>query len=497
MAHVREEAREVPVLDEVDVLVAGGGISGCTAALAAARAGAKTVLLERNGCLGGVATATLMASIGNFMVLSSGEQVVRGIGGEIVERLVGLGAASRTWRRCKAIPLDSERLKVVLIEMLEEAGVAVLTHALAVRPIQEGDAVRGCFFESKSGRQAILAKNTVDATGDLDLVAQTGAQVITHRGNASLLFKMTGCDLDRFVAFLGEDPEGFPDGVDRVKDYAEFARTWHEDGVLLFPHYGGKKWRFMREAVERGDFHPKVPPAFNLDVLGMYALRANNHIVINSTYYIFEVAPNAAGLDIRDLSHYETHAQRMCYYVGDFLRRKVPGFEGARVEQLGVDLGLRGARRLVGRFTLEERHIRGEGDAVRFDDVIGTWPVRRQSKEGGEVGTPVFADETFDVPFGILVPRGATHVLSGSGRSVSTGGGHKRLVRGMSGCMIVGQAAGVAAALGARNDCSAGEVAVRDIQRELLRQGVRLGPPERLNELGLASSDRPQRQGGR
>jgi len=485
MKAIREASREVPLFDEVDVLVAGGGISGCTAALAAARAGARTLLLERNGCLGGVATATMMASIGNFMVLSTGERVVGGIAGELVDRLVSEGAASATWHRCKAVALDSERLKVVLLEMLEEAGVPVLTHALAVRPIMDGARVCGAFFESKSGRRAVLAANTVDATGELDLLAQTPAQVVTHRGNASLLFKMTGCDVDRFVAFLGEDPEGFPAGVDRVKDYAEFERTWREDGVLLFPHYGGKKWRFLREAVERGEFNPNVPPAFNLDVLGMYALRANRHVVINSTYYIFEAENGFPGLDIRELSRYETHAQKMCYYVGDFLRRKVPGFENARVEQIGVDLGLRGARRLVGRFTLEERHVRGEGGAVRFDDVIGTWPIRPPQPEAGEVGAPVFADETFDVPFGILVPRGASHILAGTGKGVSTEGGHKRLVRGMSGCMIVGQAAGAAAALGAKKGVSAGDLPIRDVQRELLRQGVRLGPPERLKELGL------------
>jgi len=471
---VHESARDIPVFDEVDVLVAGGGISGCAAALAAARAGAKTILVERNGCLGGVATASLMASIGNRFLIMSGEQVIQGIAAEVIDRLVAAGAASPRWRRCKAIPLDSERLKVVLIEMLEEAGVTILTHALAARPIVEDKCVGGCFFESKSGRQAIRAKNTVDATGEADLAFQAGAAITEHRGNGSLLFKMTHVHLDQFVKFLGEDPDGFPCAMDRVKDYPSFARDWRRHGGLLFPHGGGKKWRFLREAVDQGKLKAEIPPAINLDVLGMYAWAGGRNVVINSNYYVFE------RLDVGELSRFETHAQKMCYYVGDFLIDHVPGFENARVEQIGVDLGLRGARWIQGRALLKQEHIRNAPGPTHFDDVIGTTPV-----EQVPMGEANFKNYTCDIPFGIAVPQGITHLLVGSAKSVSAEGGNSRIVRGMSGCMIIGQATGVAAALGAASDTSASDVPIRDIQRTLLRQDARLGTRERLDELGL------------
>ena len=474
---VHEAARDIPVLDEVDVLIAGGGLSGFAAALAAARTGAKTLLLERNGCLGGVATATLMANIGNRYLVQSGEQVVFGIASELTDRLVAAGAASPHWKH-RDVPgcvIDSERLKVVLIEMLEEAGATILTHSLAVRPILDDGRMAGCFFESKSGRQAILAKNTVDATGELDLLAQTDAQIVSHRGNCSLLFKIAGVDLDAFVEFLRKDPEGFPSGMDWVRDVETFARNWYERGVLFFPHYGGKKWRFLQEAVARGEFKPKIEPAFNLDVMGMYALRGRGTVVINSNYYIFE------SLDIRDLSRFETHAQKMCYYVAGFLKAKAPGFKDSRVEHIGVDLGLRGARHIVGRTTMREGDISSAQGPVYYDDVIATTPC-----QGGARPGEFFRDYTCDIPFGVTVPMGGPgHVIVGSAKSVSTEGGHKRLIRGMSGCLIVGQAVGTAAALGAAKGLSATDVPIRELQQRLLDDGVRLGTPERVRQLGL------------
>jgi len=474
---IHESAREIPVLAEADVLVAGGGISGCAAALGAARAGARVILLERNGCLGGVATATLMANIGNHFLTWSGRQTLYGIAAEVVERLVAAGAASPRWRH-PAVPgctMDPERLKVILIEMLEAAGVTVLTHALAARPIMSGHRVCGCFLESKSGRQAVLATNTVDATGEIDLAYQAGADLVEHRGNCSLLFKVGGVDLDVFVAFLEQDPEGFPAGMDWVKDVQTFAANWRERGVFFFPHYGGKKWRFLRECIAQGEFTDCIPPAFNLDVLGMYSFRGRGTVVINSNYYIFE------GLDVRVLSQYETHAQKMCYYVADFLKRKVPGFEKSYVEHIGVDLGLRGARYIRGRAYLREEQMMNLKAPVYFDDVIAVGVAQTTAD-----GWPHFSDLTCDIPFGITVPQGVEHLLVGTGKAVSSDKEHKRIVRGMAYCMAIGQATGAAAALASRSGLSAGDVPIRDLQRELLRQGVWLGDRERLRQLGLA-----------
>ena len=472
---VYEAARSIPVLDEVGVLVAGGGVAGCAAAYAAAKAGAKTTLIERNGCLGGVATATLMANIGNRLITATGEQVVRGFAGEAIDRLIAVGGASPQWdsRDVPGCVIDSERLKVVLIEMLEDAGVTILTHVLAARPILQDASVRGCFIESKSSRQAILARATLDCTGEADIAWQAGAEVSLESGTSSTLFKLANVDTDAFVAFLNEDPDGFPAGMDWVKDLGTFNRNWEERGILFFPHGGGRNWRFMQDAIAAGEFETAVDCAQHLEALGMYALRGTGFIVINSNFYKVE------DLDIRSLAKFEVHAQKMCYYVADFLKRRVPGFGKADVAHIGVDLGVRASRYIYGRSVLNAEHLHDAPAATRFDDVIGTTPVQDSTRACGEFFKPYATD----VPFGVCVPRGCENLLVGSAKSIYTQ--PKALIRGMSGCMVCGQAVGAAGALSASQDVDASDVPIRDLQRELLDQGVHLGDAARLAELGL------------
>ncbi len=478
---VTEAARELGVFNEADVLVAGGGMAGVAAAVAAARAGARTVLLERNGCLGGVATSSPMASIGNRFMLADGTQVVQGLAGEVVDRLVAHGAASPNWRQHKCIPLDAERLKVVLFDLLDAAGVTVLTHSLACQPLLDGRRVRGVFFESKSGRLALLAGNTVDCTGEADLAHRAGATVHEHRASSTLLFKLANVDLDRFVSFLGEDPEGFPCGDDSVKDYPEFAARWRDDGVLFFPHHGGKRWRWLQRVMADaayGELHDGRRwwgPADNIEAFGMYAFGRQGTVAINTGYFCFD------RIEVGELSRFELLAQRFAYVAADFMTRHIPGFERARVEQIGTDLGLRGGRFIEGRSRLRRADFTGPASDRHCDDVIATGPIS-SGQPGERAGS---LNSTCDIPFGSCVPVGLAGLLVGSGKSVDTEGGNWRINRGMSGCLVYGQACGAAAALASRAGTTADALPIRDLQRELLRQGVRLGAPARLAALGL------------
>jgi len=473
---IEEAARAIPVLDEVDVLVAGGGVAGCAAAAGAARAGAKTILTERNGCLGGVATASLMANIGNRFLTARGERVVQGFAGDLVDRLVAVGAASPHWesRDIPGCVIDSERLKTVLIDMLQEAGVTILTHAVAARPIMEGQAVRGAFIESKSGRQAVLAKGTVDATGEADLAHQAGAQITTRSGTASVLFKLGNVDLEAFVDFLRQDEDGFPAGMDWVKDLETFDRNWRERGVLFFPHGGGRNWRFCKELVASGEFRTEIGDAFSLDALGLYALRGNGSVVVNSNFYRIE------DLDVRRLSAFELHSQKMSYYVADFMARYVPGFAHSYVAHVGVDLGIRVSRSIVGRSKLTPEALVDPPGPWHTDEVVGVTAAVDTKRECGEYFKPFGCD----VPLGVTVPEGVTHLLVGSAKSIGTD--PPALIRGMTGCMLCGHAAGVACAVGARQGVAPADAPIRDVQRELLNQGANLGTAERLAELGLA-----------
>lgn len=472
---IREPEREIEVLENVDVIVAGAGVAGCAAAVAAARAGARTMLLERNGVLGGVATAGLMANIGNLLIGLDGRPVIHGFPREVIDRMVARGAASEKWA-CREVPgvvIDSEQLKVVLVELQQEAGVQVLTHTLAARPIMEGSTLKGAFIESKMGRQAVLAKAVVDCTGEADIARQTGCPMRWSVGSASVEFKMGRADLDALYQHFKRHPETFPVGMDMVKGFAEFERNWVERGILFFPHGGGTKWDIFLHAIERGEFQPKQGILHNLHATGMYGLRGFDQVVINSNFWRVET------LNTPDVSRAELECQKACTYVADFLRRRVPGFERAYVSEIASDIGIRASWGIEGVVTLRDEHRDGPQPAY-FDDVIGCQPARASFEKTGEF----FQPHTFDIPYGILVPKVVENLLVGSGKSVSCV--YQGLIRGMTGCMECGQAAGAAAALAAKEGVTPRALPVRKLQRTLLEQGVHLGSGERLAELGLS-----------
>ncbi|TFF93054.1 MAG: FAD-dependent oxidoreductase, partial [Promethearchaeota archaeon] len=173
MDTIFEEARETKVLDNVDVLVCGGGLSGIFAALAAAKHGADTFLIEQEGFLGGTATSYLVNPIPEMM----------GKGGliqEFMDRMaenegyIKHNPSEVEYDFSLANTYDVEIFKYVAQEMLDEAGVKLLLHTPAVKPVMEDNLIRGVIFENKSGRQAILAKRVIDCTGDGDIAARAG-----------------------------------------------------------------------------------------------------------------------------------------------------------------------------------------------------------------------------------------------------------------------------------------------------------------------------------
>ncbi|NLF03020.1 MAG: FAD-dependent oxidoreductase [Anaerolineales bacterium] len=464
MMVITEPSRQIEVLDEVDVLVAGAGVSGCAAAVAAARMGARTMLLERNGVLGGVATAGLMANIGNLFLDRDGNVVIRGIAKEVVERMAARGAASPAWahREVPGVVIDSEQLKVLLAEMQQEVGVQVLTHTLAARPILEDGCVRGAFIESKTGRHAVLAQAVVDATGEADLAYQAGCPMRTTTGSASVEFKMGGVDLDALVEHFRRQPGTFPVGMDFVKGFAEFERNWIERGILFFPHGGGRKWDIFQKAIERGAFETQRGNLYHLDAAGLYGLRGSGTVVVNSNFWRVDT------LDTRAVSRAELECQQACYYVADFFRRAVPGFAHASVVQVANDIGIRASRGIVGQETLRQEQAQSD-QPVRLEEAVGRLPARASFEDTGEF----LHAHTFDVPYGVLLPRGVENLLVGSGKSVSCD--PQGLVRGMAGCMVVGQAAGVAAALAAEARVTPRALDVTRLQHALIEQGADLG----------------------
>ena len=181
---------------------------------------------------------------------------------------------------------------------------------------------------------------------------------------------------------------------------------------------------------------------------------------------------------MRDLSKAELETQQACYYVADFFRKKVPGFEKAYIVQLATDLGIRTSRVLEGCTALKREHVESAAP-VYFDDVIGCVPARASFKRDGAF----HRSHDFDVPFGTILPKDGLSLLVASGKTACTE--PLGLIRGMCTCMLLGQAAGVAAALAARDGVSTQDVGIRAIQKVLLEQGVFLGPRDRLRALSL------------
>jgi hypothetical protein len=448
--------RQAQVAAECDVLVVGGGPAGIGAALAAASAGARTVLAERYGFLGGNATVSLVSPwmsfhtrrprpprVGDTSLMPSdhgeGEPVVGGKHIEVIERLIADdGAVPPSLDTGYTVPFDPEVFKTTALDLLDEAGVHYLLHAFA-----SGVHESGVVFETKSGPLLVRAPVIVDGTGDGDIAAAAGAEYEVGRETDDLTQPMTL--MARIQDF---DHEAFADYV------AEHPDQWR--GVLGL-------WELIARATEAGELD--LPRE---DVL-FFATPHAREVAINSTRVI-----KVLGIDAFDLTLAETVSRRQLRQVASFLRRWVPGFADSYVVQSGVGIGVRETRRVLGDYVLTADDVLG---AHKFDDAIarGTYPVDIHNPTGrGTVLKSVPADDAYDIPLRCLLPRGVDHVLT-AGRCISGTHEAHSSYRVTPTAMATGQAAGVAAALATRTGRRVRDLPAGEVQGELLRQGADLG----------------------
>ena len=411
---VVESQRELPVTHQADVVVCGGGPGGFVAAVAAGRNGARTLLIERYGFLGGMATAGLMASFNGFRNERPPNdlQTVQGLAQEVVDRLIDMGGATgRTAHGdfsaelCKghapyAVGFDPEALKRVAQEMCLEAGVELLVHSWACRALPRDEGGWCACYESKCGRGAAAGRIVVDATADGDIAVSAGAPYMQAKPEGermmpmTLMFRLAGLEPERFEGRVGGVLHG-------------------KTGVFWGPGIGG-----------------------------------------------------VDGTDPRDLTRAEVETRQHLWQQVEEMKQR-PGFENAYLVETATMIGVRETRRIRGEYVITEQ------DAIegrRFDDVIAI----SSNPVPGYYGKRFFFEhEGFDVPYRSLVPLVVEDMLL-AGRCISAEQVPFQSARSMAPNMAISQASGTAAALCVEHAVRPRKLDVSLLQKRLLAQGAEL-----------------------
>ena len=360
---------QVPAELEADVLVAGGGLAGVSAAIAAARAGANTVLIERNGFLGGVATAGLCCSVFHCMATRDRQFRVKGLPLEIVDKLAVEAGPGLSWHKHKGHMIyDVEKAKLALHELCVEAGVRVLVNTPVSALWMESSALRGVIVTGENGLYAIKAGNVVDATGD-SIVAELSGAPMQHRDKGmqnaskhSYVFRLGGVDVDAFVDYFRTHPDQYAQNMDVEWTLEEALKQYDENGTFLFPHGGGIQMSIVRDAIERGAFQKTLGMYDSLDAMQMHCIRSEGvaHIITGFT--------RINSLDAGTVTQAVLEGKRMAFFVGEFFKNHMPGFADSYVSATADDLGIRASRWIDGRctFTREMRET-----AYGWSEAIG------------------------------------------------------------------------------------------------------------------------------
>ena len=438
-------------MNRYDVLVIGGGNAGCAAALAAARHGARTLLVERYGFLGGTATA---AMVGPWMTFHSGsERIVGGIAHEIVERLIALGGSpghipDASDYVATITPFDPEIHKALLFDLMRESGVDLLLHGYFLEAVtDERGAVRGARVATVGGVRTYEAAITIDASADAFVAASAGValQQGDARGRvqpASLMFRLSHVDLAATAAYVREHPGEMRTSL--PPDARDAASLTAVAGLYAL-------WNAARE---RGVDVPR-------ELVSFFISPYPDEVSVNMTRVV-DIDP----LDPDDLTRAEVEARAQAMRLLAFFKRDVPGFANARIAATAAQIGIRESRRIVGAYTLTRDDVL---HARAFDDAVArsAYPIDIHNPSGS--GTTTFrlpSGASYEIPYRCLVPERVDALLV-AGRCISTTHEALASTRLTPTVMTLGQAAGTAAAL-----CVADGVQPRDVPFATLRDAL-------------------------
>lgn len=460
---VHEAEKTIPVTGETDVIVAGGGMAGFGAAIGAARSGSRVLLIEAGSFLGGTGSGSLMTEF--WINYDDAHGVVK----EFVDRMLHYDGA----RKGQLIPCDPEAIKRTMFEMCEEARVSLLLYTSIVDAIIHESEIKGVVVENKSGRQAIMGKVVIDSTGDGDVMAWSGAEFVKGREEdgkmrpMSLLFRMGRVDLSRIVQYFRDNPKDFtPDPfrvfVDEQNDNMRFAGFFS----------------LVEKAKRAGQLDEDI---HYLRIEGIMPHQGT--VVINtSRVYGYD------GTDAMSKTHAELAARKQVSQLVSFLQKYVPGFQDSFLLQTSSSIGVRETRRLRGQYVMTKEDITEER---RFAHPIASFveympmgsdpnsiihsPDAREGAEDDQAARELASEaRRFWVPYEALLPTNVERLLV-AGRCFSGTHGADAWCRNMPICMLMGQGAGIAAAVSIRTGIVPSKIEWAKLEAELWTQDVLIG----------------------